>query len=167
MTNTDETNRVPAPLYDCYVLAPKRSAELAQRFLDHFLPEREPGFAPEDPAQVLGLPEATTLEDVVRYLEDHPERTYAMYWRSKTATSPFYAIVAFGPDGCLVLGLSPSSEEDAYGHAHALAVLAEMKEFAGAEPGYTGVEEPPEITRRAFITRAAAEPGPEGCRTMN
>lgn len=36
-------------LNDCYVLAPKRSAELALSFLNHFLPRREPCFAPEDP----------------------------------------------------------------------------------------------------------------------
>jgi hypothetical protein len=142
---------MPGPLHDCYVLPPRRSADLAERFLAHFLPDREPMFAPEDPAEVLGLNGGSTVPEVLRFLEANPGLSYTMYWQNKKNASPFYAIVAFGSDGSLVLGLSPSFDDDRQG---AIAVLADMKEFAVAEFAYAGVEEPPELSKLAFVARS-------------
>src|SRR5262245_11208705 len=121
---------MPGPLYDCYVLAPERSADLAERFLDHFLPDREALFDPGDPSEVLGIGRDWPVRDVLRFLDANPEHAYRMYWRNRKAARPFNAIVAFEADGSLILGLSPSydNEPDV---AH--SVMVEMKEFAGAE----------------------------------
>jgi DNA-binding transcriptional LysR family regulator len=141
-------------LYDCYVLAATRSADLAERFLNHFLPEREPSFAAEDPAEVLGVPESFTLPEVLQFLEAHREREHTMYWRNTRAESPFHAIVAFGADGGLVLGLSVPVDDDG---AHASAVLTEMKAFASADHAYAIVDEPPVLCQSAFIALAAQQ----------
>jgi hypothetical protein len=55
---------MPGPLIDCYVLAPQPSANLARRFLEHFLPQREASFDPSDPIDVLGLTAGSSIRDV-------------------------------------------------------------------------------------------------------
>ena len=71
---------MPGASFDCYVLAPDRSADLAERFLDKFLPEREPSFDPADPSEVLGVPITSTLREVLQFLEANPTRDYSMCW---------------------------------------------------------------------------------------
>jgi hypothetical protein len=92
---------------DIYVLSPERSADAALRFLDRFVPSREPsqteyGF-PDNPER-----RETTFWDVIealRYCAAHPRDRYGFYFRNTTAKVPAHAMVFFtgGSDdpGCL------------------------------------------------------------------
>lgn len=93
-------------LTDCYVLAPFRSAVLASRFADAFLPEREPSFDPNDPSEVLGVSRDLSLDELITGLSLDQNAEYRFYWRSNRLTEPQHAILAFNSDGSLVLGLS-------------------------------------------------------------
>lgn len=141
---------MPGPLYDCYVLAPRRSSEIAAQFLNHFMPERRPQFEATDPHQVLGVAQDATDEETLRFLESDPTRAYSMYWTNRRAGSPYNAIVSFTEDGCLILGLSPSYDDE---EPLAIRALEQLKVFAESSLGYVGVEEAPALSRRAFVSR--------------
>src|SRR5688572_9673285 len=102
---------MPGPLFDCYVLAPERTTKLVLEFLQRFLPEREESFVPEDPAEVLGLPRASSVEEALHHLEQHPSASYTFYWSNRLGGGPYHAIAAFNDDGSLVLGLSPATDD--------------------------------------------------------
>jgi hypothetical protein len=141
---------MPGPLFDCYVLATDRSADLAVRFLDRFLPEREPSFDPADPSEVLGVPTTSTIRKILEFLEANPACAYSLYWRNPKGVAPFRAMLVFTDDGHLILGLSPSLDDD---QSVARAALSEMKTFAGSRLGYFGIEEAPVGSRGEFIDR--------------
>ena len=145
---------MPGPLYDCYVLAPLRSAEIAIRFLSHFMPERRPSFDPADPHEVLGVPRDSTDEEVFRFLESNVTRAYSMHWSNRRSGSPYNAIVSFTVDGCLILGLSPSYDDE---EVLARQTLRELKQFAASSLAYAGVEEAPAMSRADFVSRVKTE----------
>ena len=145
---------MPGPLYDCYVLAAHRSAEIAVRFLDEFMPERRPSFDADDPPEVLGLPRGCTVSEVLQFLEANPTCAYSMYWSNERTGPPYNAVVSFTEDGCLILGLSSAyDDEEILAHQ----TLSELKEFTASCWGYAGVEEPPALSGEAFVSRAQSE----------
>jgi hypothetical protein len=116
-------------LNDCYVLAPERSASLAVRFLDRFVPRREPAFAPEDPSEVLGLPRSVSIDQVLEHLEVAVSRGYSMYFHNRDECDPLHAAVMFNEDGSLFLMLSVAARG---GDAEADRFRRELQKFAGA-----------------------------------
>jgi hypothetical protein len=138
---------MPGPLFDCYVLAPERTADWAERFLDEFLPERTPSFEESDPSEVLGLPKGITITELFRFLEEHPQTDYRMYWQHTACIEPYHAHLAFNPDGSLVLGLSPYTDDHLDKARH---YLRRMEAFAGTGPGLLFCEEPAPGTREDF-----------------
>jgi hypothetical protein len=138
-------------LNDCYVLAPERSGRLALRFLERFLPCREPSFAPEDPSEVLGVSPTCSLEQILQHLEAEPARDYSMYFRNERDTDPLHAAVMFNGDGSLFLMLSVDASG---GDAVASQFLDQLKEFSAAGVAYWGWEEQPAISADAFRQRA-------------
>jgi len=132
-------------------MAPERSASLALRFLDQFIPNREETWDPADPADVLGLPRGSSLEEIVRFLERHVDRDYSMYFRNSADGSPYFAIMAYRRDGSLILGLSTVE-----GERMAEAELRRLEQFSGSQ-GYWSVEEGPLSGRAAFIERLERE----------
>ena len=139
---------MPGPLIDCYVLAPERSATLAMAFLDRFVPHRIPLFDPEDPSEVLGLPKAIFLDDVLIFLETNRNCKYRMYWTNSDNQEPYHAILSFNADSSLVLGLSPCVDGK---ESTAFEYLKLMKYFAGASSSIWGVEMPPPASREEFF----------------
>lgn len=146
---------MPGPLSDCYVLTPRRAAEIVVQFLEHFMPDRRPLFDAKDPHEVLGVPKDSTDEEIFMFLESNPTRAYSMYWSNRRDGSPYHAIVSFTEDGCLILGLSPSYDDE---EALARQALMQLKKFSASSLGYVSVEEPPAISREAFLIRAELEP---------
>ncbi len=140
-----------APLTDCYVMASERSAGLALRFLDQFIPNREATWGPADPVDVLGVPSGSSLEEILRFLERHVDRDYSMYLRNNADGSPYFAILAYRRDGSLILGLSTDE-----GEQMAQAELRRLEQFSGSK-GYWSVEEGPLSGRAAFIERLERE----------
>ena len=143
---------MPCPLIDCYVLAPQRSADLARRFLDYFLPQREASFDPNDPIDVLGLPSGSSISDALDFLEQHANVGYSMYWRNTLDRAPYHAFLAFTSDGCLILGLSPCEDDR---ETEADRWVEEMKRFAAARHGFWRVEEAPPLNREEFQQRTS------------
>lgn len=139
-------------LIDCYVMAPERSADLAARFLQHFLPQRAASFAPEDPSEALGLPREVRVAQVLEHLQARRAESYSMYFRNLEECDPRHAAVMFNGDGSLFLMLSVDAGG---GDAVANRFLLEMKQFASASHAYHGWEEPPVCDAREFRARAA------------
>ncbi len=135
------------PMSDCYVLSPDRSADFALAFLDKFLPSREPTWDAADPIDILGVPPNHSLEDILKFLEDHAGRSYSIYLSNLEQRSPYYAILAYCEDGSLILGLSGDEDEQA-----ALELLGRLEDFTGAT-GYWSVEEAPPGDRKEFSAR--------------
>jgi hypothetical protein len=134
------------------VLAPERSAALANQFLDQFLPERVPAFDILDPIEVLCLPANSSLSDVLQYLEAETNTNYSMYWRNAREESPYFGILTFTADGALILGLSPGADDQM---SEAERWIEAMKEFTVSDLAYWGVEESPVGTSSEFRERAA------------
>lgn len=135
------------PMSDCYVLSPDRSADFALAFLNKFVPSREPTWDAGDPIDMLGVPPNHSLEDILKFLEIHADRSYSMYLSNLERRSPYYAILAYCEDGSLILGLS--GDEDKQG---ALELLSRLEDFTGS-PGYWSVEEAPPGDRKEFSAR--------------
>ena len=138
-------------LNDCYVLALERSASLAARFLARFLPRRERAFAPEDPSEVLGLPQGVSIDQVLEHLEAEQAQGYSMYFHNRDDSDPLHAAVIFNEDGSLFLMLSVDASG---GEATAGRYLQELQEFADARFAYWGWEEPPVVGALEFEERA-------------
>lgn len=143
------------PLFDCYVLAPDRTADIAMAFLDRFLPDRVAQFEASDPSDVLGVPRGTPLRDVASFLEVNPSVAYSMYWRHRANDSPVVATLAFTADAHLILGLSSCDDDDP---ECADRTLREMMAASGAEYGYTAVETAPALSREEFVRTATIQP---------
>ena len=145
-------------LIDIYALAPERSAAAVERFLAHFLPDRER--TDVDYSVTLGVvqPAAVfdTPEELARFCEAHPEAEARAYWTSRAVVDPHSAHVFFLPAGGLVLGLSVAAPDQASWDRW----LAELRAFAGATHGYWTGECPPEDTVPEFVAVAQrhAEP---------
>lgn len=140
------------PEQNCiWVLAPQRSAILASRFLDHFLPQREATFAPEDPGEVLGLATDAAYDDVVVHLESAPSRGYCMIFNNMGDGDLLNAGILFNEDGSLFLTLSVDAKGGPEQAEHYLEIVAD---FAESELAYWGFEEPPPADADTFVERA-------------
>ncbi len=140
-------------LNDCYVLAPKRSAQAALSFLNRFVPNREPSFAAEDPSEVLGVSPDFDLHQILDHLERNEEKGYSMYFRNTSADDPHHAALMFQEDGSLFMLLSVDS---AQGSEVASDTLSELQKFSGSDFGYWAWEEAPAVNAETFIQRATA-----------
>jgi SnoaL-like domain len=93
---------------DCYVLTNQRTHAFLLSFLNHFLPQRET-YAPEfevpqhsdSPQQVF-----TEAEDLIAYLESHPNEVHAIYWENKETSQLRAAMCLFTSDGQVMVGLT-------------------------------------------------------------
>jgi hypothetical protein len=142
------------PLFDCYVLAPQRTAEIAIAFLERFLPARDAQFEPSDPSDVLGLPRGVSTQEIVSFLEANPDVAYSMYWRRRGGDTSLFAILAFTADAQLILGLSSCRDDDP---ECAQETLEEIIDAVGAEYGYAAVEAAPAASREDFLRRVEAQ----------
>jgi hypothetical protein len=143
------------PLFDCYVLAPERTADIAMAFLDRLLRDRVAQFEACDPSDVLGVPRGKSIRDVASFLEANPSVAYSMYWRHRTDDPPWFATLAFTADAHLILGLSPCIDDDP---ECAARTVGEMMAAVGAACGYTAVESAPALNREEFLRKGATQP---------
>jgi len=135
------------PMSDCYVLSLDRSADFALAFLDRFVPSREPTWDAADPIDILGIPPNHSLEEILKFLECHADRSYSMYLSNLKRRSPYYAILAYCEDGSLILGLSCDEDEQV-----ARELLSRLEDFTGST-GYWSVEEAPPCDSKEFSAR--------------
>lgn len=135
--------------HDVYVLVPARSAETVERFLDMFVPHREPS-ADEYPVPQFADEPMTVFSnalDLVVYCVAHADVAHGIYWRSLDDCDPFHASAFFTSDGGMSLGLSVVANPDRW--------LVELFSMTGSEIGYWASEEPPPDSIDDFKDRAA------------
>lgn len=140
------------PLLDVYVLAPERTQAMVERFLDHFLPDREPSGNEYwvRLGDVYPVVEFDHPLDMARYCEAHPETEARAYWHATSPGDVHSAHVFFLPGG-LVLGLSVWTYEPSLFRVVGDGWLEQVRSFARAEHGYWTHECPPEDTVAEFI----------------
>lgn len=137
-------------LNDCYVLSPRRSAQIALSFLEEFLPNREPSFVVEDLCEVLGIALDESLENIVEHLATKPGLDCSMYFRNLEGQEPQHVAVMFLEDGNLILMLSVNARG---GPEIADRYLQALQGFVGGATGYWGWEESPVSDAQAFRER--------------
>lgn len=128
-----------------YALGKDRSTRAVRRFLDYFLPHREPYCTdypiPEhsnNPHSVL-----TSEAEILTYMERHPNEPYALYWNG-TGASSAQSMIFYTRDGKVIFGLADDSLKRE-------ARLKELADFVGAEYSMLGWEQRPPDTAREFI----------------
>jgi len=124
--------------HDIYVLAPDRSAKVAQSFLDAFVPDREQS------AEEYLTSDGTNLhsaDSVICHCVNHQHESQNIYFRNLSC-GPAHAMLFFTSDGGLFLGLSVVDAERDY--------LEKLKRYAASEVGFIAFEEPPPDTVAEF-----------------
>ena len=133
-----------APLSDCYVIAPNRSAEYAMKFLDEFIPLRRITWDPSFSGEELGVSPTLSFEEILEHLEHNPESGIALYFWTTQSSPPWQAMLRFNGDGSLILGLSCDNEEGAESE-----LLGRMEDFIGSA-GCCLTEDPPARSREEY-----------------
>ena len=130
--------------YDVYVLSPKRSAEMIDRFLGRFAPVREESADEYCVPRFSDTPEHLfrRASELIDFCVIHPREPQGIYWRSVAARDPAHAMAFFTTDAALILGLSVSADSDRW--------LAKLLAFTSAEVGLVLFEDPPPDTAAEF-----------------
>jgi hypothetical protein len=135
---------------DIYALSAIRTADVVERFLNRFAPQRE---AMADEYEVPRYSDSPAIvfrrdTELVAYCVAHTSEPHSMYWRRLGAGDPAHVMVFFTPDEGLILGLSVVAESDHW--------LAKLLAFAGSDVGCVLFEDPPPDTARDFRALAAS-----------
>jgi hypothetical protein len=141
---------------DIYVLAPCRSADAVSRFLDDFVPNREPSAAEYRFPEGADHAEAIFQDpsEAIAYGAERPQETQRFYFRSTGAGEPAHAMVFLTADGGMVLGVSVvARQEDRSREASEVASwLGRLSAATGANVGYALHEScPPCDTVAEFV----------------
>jgi hypothetical protein len=135
--------------YDVYVISRERTAEVALRFLDTFVPEREQSAVDYEFPQYSEQPNTVfqSASEAIHHCEAHPDAAQSFYFRNR-GEGPAHAMLFFTPDHGLILGLAVDEQEDDW--------LLRLKAHAGSSLGYISFEQPPAETVAEFEQIAAA-----------
>lgn len=93
---------------DCYVLTNQRSFTFLLSFLDHFVPQREAYASEFEVPQHADPPDQvfTASDDLMRYMEQHPNEMHAIYWENKELSTIRAAMCLYTSDGQVIVGLT-------------------------------------------------------------
>ena len=108
------------------MLAPDRSVEKVNAFLDHFLPHRNVSTTEFFVLESSAAPEKVfhSEREIMAYLEEHPEEPYGLYWNDANMGSFDVAMAFYTSDGQVIYGLAFSTQDPA-------GLLGEMEAFVG------------------------------------
>ena len=134
-------------MINCYVLSPVRSATMAARFPNQFLPEGEPSFCIAEAVNALDvspdagsdLPDFEMVCAMFGYQETKP---FTFQWQSKQERNPFRAMLVFNDDRSLVFGLSLLCPDNPDADSVVGQWLTRLKEFAQSPPRIFGFDFP-------------------------
>jgi hypothetical protein len=103
----ENTKTDPVNFADCYVLSHQRSRSFITSFLDTFLPNRQEATSRYEIPQFSESPDFlfTNADELITYLEQHPNELHAIYWLNKDASPLRGAMCIFTSDGQVILGL--------------------------------------------------------------
>ncbi|MBE9553168.1 MAG: hypothetical protein IMF05_06885 [Proteobacteria bacterium] len=123
--------------YDVYVLSGDRSKATVVQFFDRFLPERKETADDYPVPRYSDSPEICldTADELLTYLEHHPDEPHSIYWASQASGDPYHAMLFATTDGHAVYGLSVVRNEREY--------LASLMAFLNSANGYIDFEYPP------------------------
>ncbi len=138
---------MPGPLIDNYVFISERNSKSIFEFLEHFVPEREPSWHPDDPYELLNISDRGTVEELIEFICRCEDLEYSFYWRNRKSCEPYNAMVVFCEDGGLVLGLSATTDSH---WELARDYLHKMKVFCGVDSGFCSLEYPPPSSKDEF-----------------
>lgn len=130
---------------EIYSLGNDRSAEFAKKFLDNFMPLREPA-AEDYSVPELQEPPSLTLQDedeILTYLEQNPTEPYGIYWNAENSTLPSAAMIFYTNDGKAIYGLVTDENGD--------ELLKELSSFVDSQYNLCTEEERPPQTSQGFI----------------
>jgi hypothetical protein len=143
---------------EIYVLAPERTRHWGGRFLSTFLPRRIP-FAVDYPVPEYADSPTETFakpDDLMGYLDTHPEEVYGIYWDSLDNDGPVrQAMLFYTSDRQMVFGLAVMQGDSE-------RLFEELLHFSGTGIGFLGTEERPPDTAQEFVARAQLALPPSG-----
>jgi hypothetical protein len=134
--------------FDVYVMARERTAGVAMRFLEMFVPMREQSAVDYEFPQYSEKPTTViqTASEAIQHCEAHPDEAQSFYFRNR-GEGPAHGMLFFTADQGLILGLSVDEHEDDW--------LFRLKEWANSNVGYIASEVPPAPTAAEFRRIAA------------
>lgn len=152
----DAGNNKQVKFADCYVLTSTRTKAFILFFLQTFLPNKQeykttyalPQFA-DQPEKIF-----SSASELMAYLEQNQQETYAFYWHNKEEVSLRGAMCFFTSDGQLIVGifcesLFPDTHiEDTYFKA--------LQQFCNSTQGLIEYETPAAEDTEAFLQRVAS-----------
>lgn len=137
----------------------ERNEELAARFLDRFLPDRE-DVADEYPFPELSDSPERTFSDaasLIRHLESKRDHGYALYWDRKNSGDPQQAMLVFTEDGGMIAGVASTNPEPQ-------RLLRDVADVVDGKFGLVVLEERPPDTLEEFVAMCK---GAEGIRLVD
>lgn len=143
----------PVNFADCYVLTNQRTYTFLLAFLNHFIPQREAYATAFEVPQHADPPEKvfTAAEDLMVYLESHPNEVHAIYWENKEASQLRAAMCLFTSDGQVIVGLTSETHyPDTSIERH---YLKQLQEFCNSTIGLIEYDTPAAQDTAAFLQR--------------
>lgn len=138
---------------DCYVLTNQRTYIFLHSFLNHFLPEREAHASEYEVPQQADHPDHVfkAPEDLITYLENHPNERHAIYWQNKQVSTVRAGMCLFTSDGQVIVGLTSETHyPDTYLED---SCLKQLKEFCKSSIGLIEYDTPAAKDTAAFMQR--------------
>jgi len=129
---------------DIYVISNNRSIESINKYLDHFLPNREESAIEYVYPQFSEKPELITthVSEILELCVENSNVEYSVYWRSIGGTKPGHAMVFFLNDGYIIFGLSTDASDEVF----AKSLLEKLKVFLDSSHGYMTWEAAPDVS---------------------
>jgi hypothetical protein len=133
-------------LADIYALTRDRSSRTVQSFLDHFVPQREPGAEDYPIPQYADRQEfwMNNPQEVIDYCCEHSTEPYGLYWRNRSDSEPAHAMAFFTTDGHLILGVSAAPER-------AVEFRGRLSAFVNSDATRILHESPPPDNAKEFL----------------
>lgn len=128
---------------DIYIITGKRDRATVEKFLQHFLPQREESADEYTVPQYSDNPEIifNKAYELVEHCEINSNVDHSIYWRARGGRKPEHGMVFYLEDGNAIYGLSTDAEN----HRYAKSLLHEMKTFFNVSHGYIGHEASPDV----------------------
>lgn len=128
-----------------YALGNDRSANNVRRFLEHFLPDREPCSSDYPVPESSDAPQYVlkTESEILDFMERHSDEPYGLYWNG-VGRSSAQAMVFYTRDNHVIFGLAEETTDPGI-------KLRELADFVGARYSTLGSEQRPPDTADQFI----------------
>ena len=127
---------------DVYVISRRRDSASVQKFLEHFLPQREESADDYEVPQYADEPQTTyeRASEVMDHCAANVDEGYGLYWHAIGKSKTEHAMVLYLQDGHVIYGLSTDAADEPY----VRQLLTSMKAFLDSCCGYIAHEASPD-----------------------